>query len=738
MSRWFRRSAGRTLACRPVSPRARLLLRALEDRLLQATFTVTNSGAAGTGSGAGGDLRYCITQASLDAGASPSDVIQFSNTTSGGTQTNFYDGTVHTITIASALPTIAGTAIVGPGASVPTVTRSAAVVATFTASGALSGMTVDGDAVGGYGISASGTLTLSGMVIQDNNSIGNGRGGGIYYVGASLAVISSVIQNNIGGNSGGIYNAGPGSIIVISSTIANDSGGDGGGIWTGGGLTVTDSTVSGNTSRARGGGVYAGTCAITNSTIANNRAATGGGLNLGGTVTLANDTITGNTATDANAVPGFGGGGIAFNPGNGLGTQIISATIVLENTIVSGNTAANGFSEISTGTTVSPAPLSTLTVSAKFSAIGSPNGFTLTDLGHNLIGANLLLGPLRGNAGNIQTVALLAGSAASGTGDPAEAGTADERGVARPQGTGVDIGACERVANTIGASAAVANISALNAPATYQFTVTYADDVPINVGSIAASNVSIAAPTGVTAPFVSLTGINSGNPNKVVATYQFTAPGGGWTAADNGLYTVNMVAGQVADAIETVSSGPLATFVAAVPAVFTVTNTGDTTGPGSLRAAMIAANAILPAPALIQFSNNTAGGATNFYDATTHAIILTSALPTIVNNLAITRPGSTLLTISPTNGGTFQLMPISAANPSGATAVSLNGLTLSGAQTTTAGAAISDTLAALTLTDVTIENNSSASRDGGIDFVSGETKGFSRRFLGPVGEFSDH
>jgi hypothetical protein len=69
-----------------------------------------------------------------------------------------------------------------------------------------------------------------------------------------------------------------------------------------------------------------------------------------------------------------------------------------------------------------------------------------TRIGNNttdLIGVDPLLGPLQDNGGPTWTHALLAGSPAIDAGDPAGAPSEDQRGVPRPQGPGVDIGAFE-------------------------------------------------------------------------------------------------------------------------------------------------------------------------------------------------------------------------------------------------------------------------------------------------------
>ena len=67
----------------------------------------------------------------------------------------------------------------------------------------------------------------------------------------------------------------------------------------------------------------------------------------------------------------------------------------------------------------------------------------------NIIGQDPLLGPLRDNGGPTETHALLLGSPAIDAGSCQDAGgnpvLTDQRGVARPQGAGCDIGAYELV-----------------------------------------------------------------------------------------------------------------------------------------------------------------------------------------------------------------------------------------------------------------------------------------------------
>jgi len=104
-------------------------------------------------------------------------------------------------------------------------------------------------------------------------------------------------------------------------------------------------------------------------------------------------------------------------------------------------------------------------------------------------------------------------------------------------------------------------------------TVTYTDNVAINLASIAAGNITVAGPGGN----LQVTGVQvsaSSNGSPITAIYTVAAPGGMWEPADNGVYTVNVVAGGVKD---TSSNG-----VVSATGTFSVTATlPDTTPPSA-------------------------------------------------------------------------------------------------------------------------------------------------------------
>jgi hypothetical protein len=109
------------------------------------------------------------------------------------------------------------------------------------------------------------------------------------------------------------------------------------------GLTVSNGITSSTT--LYGGGIYnnAGTLSLTNVTVSNNTSAYAGGgiMNLSGTLSVRNSTISGNTARNTNSALGSGnsfGGGIAVaGPGAGL---------TLTNSTISGNTATTTVSGV--------------------------------------------------------------------------------------------------------------------------------------------------------------------------------------------------------------------------------------------------------------------------------------------------------------------------------------------------------------------------------------------------------
>ena len=292
---------------------------------------------------------------------------------------------------------------------------------------------------------ATAAVAISGVTIRHGHpKAGTDHGGAILnHAGASLTVTDSVVTNNTANCGGGISNAGGGAVDVFRSTFTANTSTDCGG----GGLinhqnaagkprnvlTIIESTVSGNHSNNPGGGLWnGGTLTVTNSTVSGNTARFGGALynfsgsgNQNATATFANSTVTGNSATSSK-------GGLWNNK-----------TIQLTNTILAGNTAPSQ-------------PDCNSFTSLGHNLIGNNSGCSFTPAATDVVNGDPKLGPLQDNGGLTFTHALLEGSQAIDTGNPAEPGSGgnaceatDQRGVARPvdgdeDGTTVcDIGAYE-------------------------------------------------------------------------------------------------------------------------------------------------------------------------------------------------------------------------------------------------------------------------------------------------------
>jgi len=161
-------------------------------------------------------------------------------------------------------------------------------------------------------------LTLANGYLPDKFGI---EGAGILNKG-TLTVTDSTLSGNTAKSGGGIANYG--TLTVTNSTLyVNEAFSYGAGLFNQVTLTVTDSTFSSNTAGLYGGGLvnYLGTVILTNSTLSsNNTFYEGGGIfNSLGTVILTNSTLSRNGAD-------YEGGGI-YNIG----------TLTVANSTLSGN-----------------------------------------------------------------------------------------------------------------------------------------------------------------------------------------------------------------------------------------------------------------------------------------------------------------------------------------------------------------------------------------------------------------
>jgi hypothetical protein len=480
---------------RPRTGRFRPCFEVLEERLVPATYTVTDLGDAGAGS----DLRSAIEAANANLDLSNRIV--------------FVTGLSGTISLEhGALVISKSLEVDGPGA------------ARLTVSG--------GHAGGVFGITAGAgqSVLLSDLTIADGTGAGqwqgHAAGGGLFNDAARLGLTRITLTGNAvpaGGLGGGLFNA-RGTVTLTSGTISGNHA-DGAGsrdaaLANFGTMTLTDSTVSGNAAEGlansiensgnmtlnrclitanRGGILNTGAIQFTTCTISGNASVDGGGVeNRGGSVIIDFSTIADNAAEDRGGGVFGSQGELVFHRDTISGNTAVSGggiyseqgDLRIQNSTISGNTAerlgggvhyADGFLEVNESTITLNATtqagadgggggvfagdsidlLNTTIVAGNRSAGKGPDFLgPVISLGYNLIGQtdgssgwrdtdltgtsdqplDPRLGPLGDYGGPDQTHALLADSPALGSSDPGQIGAPDQRGTlhSRP-----DIGAFE-------------------------------------------------------------------------------------------------------------------------------------------------------------------------------------------------------------------------------------------------------------------------------------------------------
>ena len=414
------------------------------------------------------------------------------------------------------------------------------------------------NAQGGSIYFEGGTLNISGSRIDNSTATGgnggngpgnqqNGgfggtaNGGGAYVGGGTVTVNNSTFENcaATGGNSGTGQNG---------TEPAGDS--SGGGLYSAGNITVTNSTFdlnsatggdagnafgpdcygghnAGDGGAARGGAILAngGAMIIDTVTLASNSANGGnggdggqtnggcgmhgaGGLAYGGAITNNNTatlsvkhaTISLNNSQAGNT--GVNQGGASKPPrdaaeGTGGGIRVGPASVTLENTIIAGNTAANGAGNNSGAFTAGP-NIDGAVTSNGHNLLGistEATGFTGSG---DQTGADPMLAALANNVGPTQTMALLTGSAAIDAGVAAGA-TTDQRGLPRTfddpgiadaaTSDATDIGAFESQTPTCSLSCPT-DISVSNDPNQCGAVVTYTAPSGTGCGTVTCDHAS--------------------------------------------------------------------------------------------------------------------------------------------------------------------------------------------------------------------------------------------------------
>ncbi len=317
--------------------------------------------------------------------------------------------------------------------------------------------------------------------IRQNSS--DDDGGGIHAGSATVLNIrdSSITENYAYDNGGGMRVTGFGSAAypnvttITGSTISGNTTNDrGGGIYNGSATTTTieDSTVSGNAAKADAGGLavlFGGSAIVRRSTFFGNQSdGRGGAIEAdGSSLSIFESTISGNTAATegggvalekaqgTNYLLMISGSTITNNLGDTYGSLFPSgggiyasqyADLILSGSIVAGNRNADGST---------PDILhASSAIQARYNLIGDNTDFPQLpeanpDADGNFVGGPIggvidpLLGPLTDNGGPTLTHLPLSNSPAIDRGDPSVVSGTDQRGLNRVFNNRVDIGAVE-------------------------------------------------------------------------------------------------------------------------------------------------------------------------------------------------------------------------------------------------------------------------------------------------------
>ena len=184
-------------------------------------------------------------------------------------------------------------------------------------------------------------VLLTGMTIQNGSA---STGGGINNYGRLTVTDSTISGNTALNNGGGISNSG--TLTVTNSLISgNTATWNGGGVWNNNSiLKVMNSNVSNNVAGWHGGGIenWMGTVDVTGSIISRNSGLYGGGFsNDWGTVTISGSTISENQAYTA--------GGIL----NDFGNMTVKESTIVENNAFFGGGIGNGGTATISGSNIS-------------------------------------------------------------------------------------------------------------------------------------------------------------------------------------------------------------------------------------------------------------------------------------------------------------------------------------------------------------------------------------------------
>ena len=310
--------------------------------------------------------------------------------------------------------------------------------------------------------------TIGGIIIDGNGLVTSNR---IFEIEPNITNITNVfdsltLTNGLATHAGGAILMHPGATLMLNnSTLSgNTANAYGGGIYNSHStLTLNNTILTGNTAYYEGGGIYnelvlyLDTLTLNNTTLSGNTAGSGGGISHdGGTLILNNTTLSNNSATESGGgIYSDQGGRIMLNNATLSGNTAIAgggiynnqATVTLNNATLSGNTATGGGIYMagrsgegqlnSTNSIIAgnPAGNSSVRDNIYFS---SP----IPSFINSMFSGDPLLAPLGDYGGPTQTMQPLPGSPTIDAGGTT-AHSIDQRGFSRVVGSSADMGAVE-------------------------------------------------------------------------------------------------------------------------------------------------------------------------------------------------------------------------------------------------------------------------------------------------------
>ena len=386
-------------------------------------------------------------------------------------------------------------------------------------------------------------LTLTHITLTGGNSP---DGAGLYFAGdGTLTLSNSTVSGNTAtgeANCGaGVFNSSLATVIINNSTIENNTctaaGADGAGLLkaSGGSLTITNSTFYNNTTPDYGGGVridiVAGTATISNSTFVNNVAGS-----RGGGLQVKSGTVTVSFST-------FSGNSASYpGPSTGGAVQATGGSITVLQSIL-----ANSLTNAVTGADCDQLDPGTVAVTNSLVENNSDCTGTIVS------SADPVLGSLADNGGPTMTLALLPGSPAINIADDASCPAADQRGISRPQGAHCDLGAYEfgdeppAVASIDRASPNPSSAASVNFTVTFSEPVTGVDagDFVLTTTGVTGASITDVSGSGSTYTVTVNTGTGDGTIRLDVVDDDSIHDTGGNALGGTGAGNGNFSAGQV-------------------------------------------------------------------------------------------------------------------------------------------------------------------------------------------------